>query len=147
MESTPASRVLVVAHRTAGTPALLQAVAERAARGPATFTLLVPRSPHGVHRVVDPEDTVSEEAELVLELALPLIEEAAGSRVEGIIGDPQPLDAIQDAVNLRGFDEIIISTLPARVSRWLRIDLPSKVSGLGLPVKTVTATSGDLGEG
>lgn len=147
MEPTAPSKVLVVAHRTAGTPALLKAVADRAARGPATFTLLVPRSPHGLHRVVDPEDTVSEEAELVLELALPLIEEAAGSRVEGIIGDPQPLDAIQDAVNLRGFDEIVISTLPARVSRWLRIDLPSKVAGLGLPVTTVTATSGDIGEG
>jgi hypothetical protein len=147
MESSAPSRVLVVAHRTAGTPALLEAVRERAARGPAMFTLLVPRSPHGLHRVVDPEDTVSEEAELVLELALPLLEEAAGSPVEGIIGDPQPLDAVQDAVNLRGFDEIIVSTLPTRVSRWLRMDLPSKLSGLGLPVTTVTATAGEVGEG
>jgi hypothetical protein len=75
----------------------------------------------------------------VLELALPLLEDAAGAPVEGIIGDPEPLNAVQDAVNLRGFDEIIISTLPKRVSRWLRLDLPSKVSGLGLPVTTVTA--------
>ena len=47
------------------------------------------------------------------------------------------MDAIQDAVNVRGFDEVIISTLPARVSKWLRLDLPSKVGGLGLPVTTV----------
>jgi hypothetical protein len=75
----------------------------------------------------------------VLDLALPLLEDAAGGHVEGMIGDAEPLNAIQDAVNLNGFDEIIISTLPKRVSRWLHIDLPSKVNGLGLPVTTVTA--------
>ena len=75
----------------------------------------------------------------MLELALPLLEEAAGGHVEGIIGDPEPLAAIHDAVNVRGFDEIILSTLPKRVSRWLHLDLPRKVSGLGLPLTTVTA--------
>jgi hypothetical protein len=88
---------------------------------------------------VDPEDQEAGEAQTVLDLALPLLEEAAGTHVEGLIGDPEPLNAIQDAVNLHGFDEIIISTLPARVSRWLHLDLPSKVGGLGLPVTTVTA--------
>ena len=57
-----------------------------------------------------------------------------------MVGDPEPLNAVQDAVNLHGFDEIIVSTLPARVSRWLRLDLPSKLGGLGLPVTTITAT-------
>ena len=129
----------MVAHKTAATPALLDAVRERAARAPAAFTLLVPNSAHGLHKVVDPEDTEAGEANQVLELALPLLEQAAGSHVEGMIGDPNPLDAIQDAVNLHGFDEIIISTLPTRVSKWLKLDLPSKVGGLGLPVTTVTA--------
>jgi len=141
MESSTSARVLVVAHKTAATPALLDAVRERAARGPAEFTLLVPNSAHGLHKVVDPEDTEAGEANQVLELALPLLEQAAGSHVEGMIGDPNPLDAIQDAVNLQGFDEIIISTLPTRVSKWLKLDLPSKLSGLGLPVTTVTAES------
>ena len=139
MESSTTARVLVVAHKTAATPALLDAVRERAARGPAQFTLLVPRSAHGLHKVVDPEDQETSEADQVLELAIPLLEQAARGHVEGMIGDPNPLDAIQDAVNLHGFDEIIISTLPTRVSKWLHLDLPSKAAGLGLPVTTVTA--------
>jgi hypothetical protein len=139
MESSTPTRVLVVANRTAATPALLDAVRERASRGPCTFTLLVPNAAHGLHRVVDPEDQGRSEAEETLELALPLLEKAAGSSVEGMIGDPEPLAAIQDAVNTRGFDELIISTLPKRFSRWLRLDLPHKAGGLGLPVTTVTA--------
>jgi len=141
MEAAAQARVLIVAHRTAATPALLDAVAARAAAGPATFTLLVPRTPRGLHRVMDPEDTDESEAQEVLELAIPLLEEAAGSPVEGKIGDPNPADAIQDAVNIDGYDEIIISTLPARVSRWLNLNLPSKLTPLGLPITTVTAKS------
>jgi hypothetical protein len=139
MESaqTP-SRVLVVAHKTAATQPLLDAVRERAAKGPATFTLLVPNPAHGLHKAVDPEDLDSSEAQGVLDDALPKLSDAAGSKVEGMIGDPDPSAAIQDAINLRGFDEVIISTLPSKVSRWLHLDLPSKVSGLGLPVQTVT---------
>jgi hypothetical protein len=133
------ARVLVVANRTAATPALLGAVRERAARGPCTFTLLVPRSAHGLHRLADPEEQATDEADATLELALPLLAEAAGAPVAGQVGDPEPLAAIQDAINLQGFDEIIISTLPSRVSRWLKLDLPHKAAGLGLPVTTVTA--------
>ncbi len=139
MESSTPTRVLVVAHKTAATPALLEAVRERAARGNAKFTLLIPNPAHGLHRVVDPEDQDTGEAEQVLELALPLLEDAAGGPVESLIGDAEPLNAVQDAVNLHGFDEIIISTLPAKVSRWLKLDLPHKLEGLGLPITTVTA--------
>ena len=139
MPSDSAVRVLVVANRTAATPTLLKALEERAAQGPCRFSLLVPRSSHGLHRFVDPEDQGSGEAKDTLDLALPLIEEAVGGRVEGLIGDPDPLCAVEDAVNLHGFDEVIISTLSRRVSRWLRLDLPHKVSGLGLPVTVVTA--------
>jgi hypothetical protein len=139
MESSTPARVLVVANRTAATPPLIEAVHERAERGPCTFTLLVPHTAHGLHRVVDPEDQGMSEAEETLALAIPLLEKAAGGPVEGIVGDPEPLAAIQDAVNIHGFDEIIISTLPQRFSRWLRMDLPHKAAGLGLPVTTVTA--------
>jgi hypothetical protein len=141
MEASEPARVLIVAHRTAATPPLLEAVEKRAAQGPATFTLLVPNAPHGLHRVVDPEDTDESEAQMVLELALPLLERAVGAPVEGKIGNHNPFDAVHDAVNLDGYDEIIISTLPRRVSRWLRADLPSKLKPLGLPITTVIAPS------
>jgi hypothetical protein len=139
MES--AARVLVVANKTAATPNLIEAVRERAAKGPTEFTLLVPNATHGLHKLVDPEDQAQTEAETTIELALPLLEQAAGGPVDAMVGVPEPLAAIQDAVNLHGFDEVIISTLPTRVSKWLRLDLPHKVAGLGLPVTTVTATS------
>jgi len=139
MES--AARVLVVANKTAATPALLDAVRERAAKGPCEFTLLVPNTTHGLHTVVDPEDQSRGEAETVIELAIPLLEQASGGSVDAMIGVPEPLAAIQDAINLHGFDELIISTLPTRVSKWLKLDLPSKAAGLGLPVTTVTASS------
>ena len=127
-----------MAHKTAATQPLLDAVAERAARGPCTFTLLVPNAAHGLHKVADVEDEGASAAQGVLDAALPALSEAAGGPVAGILGDGDPVAAVHDAINLRGFDEIIISTLPTRVSRWLKLDLPSKVSGMGLPVSTVT---------
>ena len=136
--SQTARRVLVVAHKTAATRPLLDAVRERAAQGPAKFTLLVPNASHGLHKVVDPEDQDASEAQNTIDDALPKLTAAAGSPVEGIVGAPDPAVAIQDAVNLRGFDEIMVSTLSPKVSRWLKLDLPSKVSNLGLPVRTVT---------
>jgi len=139
MESV--ARVLVVANKTAATPALIDAVRERAARGACEFTLLVPNATHGLHKLVDPEDQSESEAETTIELAIPLLEEAAGVPVDAMIGVPEPLAAIQDAINIHGFDELIISTLPQRVSKWLKLDLPSKAAGLGLPVTTVIATS------
>jgi hypothetical protein len=139
MESSEVpTRVLVVAHKTAATQPLLDAVAERSSRGPCAFTLLVPNSAHGLHKVVDAEDQGTREAQGVLDAALPALSGAAGSAVAGILGDADPVAAVHDAINLHGFDEIIISTLPTRVSRWLKLDLPSKVSGMGLPVRTVT---------
>ena|SRR5437763_10180386 len=136
--SEPA-QVLVVAHQTAATDPLLDAVRERAARGPARFHLVVPRQPHGMHKVVDPIEAGTREAQLVLDDALPKLSDAAGQVVEGSVGDPEPLMAIQDEVNLGDYDEIIVSTLPLGISRWLKLDLVSKVKALGLPVTHVLA--------
>jgi hypothetical protein len=133
--------VLVVAHQTAATPGLLDAVRERSERGPAKFHLVVPRMPHGMHKLVDPQDTGEDEAQQVLAGALPKLSEAAGSEVTGALGDSEPLMAIHDAVNLGHYDEIIISTLPLGISRWLKLDLVSKAKGLGLPVTHVEAPS------
>jgi hypothetical protein len=130
MPSPAPPRVLIVAYRTAATPLLLNAVRARAARSDASFVLLVPR-PYW-----DPD---TEEATATLELAIPLLEEAVGGHVDGVIGDTDPFAAVQDAVTKMGIDEIIISTLPARVSQWLRRDLPHRVERFGLPVTVVTA--------
>lgn len=137
MRSRSPSRVLIVAHQTADSPELLEAVARRADHDPCLFTLLVPASSHGLHRVVDPEDHGRAEAEARLTAALPALSKAAGQEVVGVVGSHDPLAAVQDALNLFGFDEVIISMLPARLSRWLHLDLSRKVRALGVPVSEV----------
>jgi hypothetical protein len=135
------ANVLVVAHQTAATAPLLDAIRERAQRGPARFHLVVPRRPHGLDKVANPQEAGEEDARRVLADALPKLTAAAGTEVTGDIGDSEPLAAIEDAINLGDYDEIIISTLPLGLSRWLKLDLISKVRGLGPPVTHVLASS------
>lgn len=131
------AHVLLVANRTAVEEGLCDAVRERVRRGPATFHLVVPAHPHGLHKVVDPQEGDEGEAAHVLADALPALSAAAGGPVTGHVGDAEPLMAISDAVNRDRYDEIVISTLSRRVSRWLHLDLVSKARGLGLPVTHV----------
>ena len=78
--------------------------------------------------------------ERVLALALPLIEDAADGAAEGSVSyRHDPMDAIEDALHYGNFHEIILSTLPHSVSRWLHVDLPHRVAHLGLPLTTVIA--------
>jgi len=124
------AHVLVVAHRTAATPRLLEEVRRRAQQSRCRITLLVPR-PYW-----DPD---TEEAELVIELAVPLLEEAAGRHVEAVVGADDPVDAVREFMATDEVDEIIVSTLPQRVSHWLRRDVPSRMQAIGVPVTVVTA--------
>jgi hypothetical protein len=141
MEASSSARVLVVAHKTAATPALLDAVRERAARGPARFHLLVPNPHHPSWRPAEASHPDVTEGEQVLALALPLIEEACGGGpVDGSVSPRHdPMDAIEETLHEEDFDEIILSTLPRAVSRWLHLDLPRRVAHLGLPLTTVIA--------
>jgi hypothetical protein len=123
-----------VANRTAATPALIDEVRRRASEATCRFTLLVPRAFW---------DADTEESAITLELAIPLLDEAAGSHVESLIGDTDPFAAVSGALANGDYDEIIISTLPARVSHWLHLDLPARVQRLGLPVTVITARKAD----
>jgi hypothetical protein len=130
--------VLVVANKTAATPTLIAAVRERAAASPAQFVLLVPNPDHLVF------DRVGEDishGQQVLALALPLLESAAGAEVEGRVAhSPNAYDVIEEELEARTYDEVILSTLPTHVSHWLHLDLPRRVAELGYPVTTVTAS-------
>ena len=136
------ANVLVVAHQTAATEPLLDAVAERAAKSPARFHLVVPSRPHGLDKVMDPADHGWDEATRAMEDALPKLSAAARQQVTGEVGDAEPLMAIQDALTRGHYDEIIISTLPLGISRWLHLDLISKARALGPPVTHVLAPGG-----
>ena len=126
------ARILILAHRTAATPPLIAAVRDRATEGSCEFTLLVPDSD------ADPGD-----ARETLELAIPLLEDAAGGRVEALIGEGDAFAAVRRAHEQEPFDEAIISTLPTSVSRWLRVDVPARVRRLGLPVTVITPRRAD----
>src|SRR5207302_4832046 len=109
--------VLIVADQTADSPRLRDAVTRRAREGPCSFTLLVPRLSHRLHQVVDPKDDAATQAFARLRAAVPLLSQAAGRPIVGMIGSHEPLATIQDALNLLGFDEVILSMPPARISQ------------------------------
>jgi nucleotide-binding universal stress UspA family protein len=145
------SRVLVVANQTLTGHDLLELIKDRMAKEPCEFSLLVPatlrahRSPEapvpGINAPLDTEDDNYAEARDRLELGLSALQRL-GATVDGSVGDADPVKAIQEVLARRRYDEIILSTLPSGVSRWLRQDLPHKVERrFHLPVTVVTATT------
>lgn len=138
------ARVLIVAHKTADSDELAEAVAARASESACSFTLMVPAMPRGLRRVGAPQDYDYQGAERRLSRALPLLSQAAGAEVVGIVGSHEPFAAVKDAMKLLGFDEVIVSMLPAARSRWQREELPRKIRGLGVAVTEVFAADSGI---
>ena len=151
------SSILVVANQTLGGKALgahlrRAIAADRSVR----FVVIVPVAApvldvggamgamSGV-AMIDPslQDHLSDVAEDRLRVVLEWLR-AAGADAEGsVVGDP--MAAMHAAVASHTFDEIVISTLPARVSGWLRQDLAHRAARrFSVPVTTITATDDTL---
>jgi hypothetical protein len=152
-------RILVVANRTLVGDRLLDAIKARVAEGPCEFTLLVPAiastrsgsvdsSAEGVTwrgmagqagDVLLPRREYAR-AQQRLEYGLDRLRQVGATVSGGEVASSNALNAIRDALRGREFDEIVISTLPSGVSRWLHQDLPHRVQRtFSLPVTVITA--------
>jgi len=134
MEASVRRRTLIVANRTANTPELRAEIRRRAREQPTQFALLVPNIRS---RAAD---------DWTLDRATALLAEDAGGPVEGMPGDEDPFEAVKQALELGGFDDVVISTLPQRTSEWLRRDLPHRVERLGVPVTVITQRRPSVGD-
>jgi hypothetical protein len=133
--------ILVVANQTAESDELLGALKAKADEGECEFTLLVPATPHGVSWAAD-MFAGEEEAEEHLEAMVKRLRNIGLPIKEAKVGDPDALAAIQDVCNFGKYDQVIVSTLPLHVSKWLKLDLPHKVEhATGLPVMHVEASA------
>lgn len=133
-------RYLVVANQTLGGEHLADEVRGRVAAGPCRFHIVVPATQPKDHPVWT-EGEARTLARERLDRARARFREL-GAEADGEVGDERPLDAVRDAVLGREFDEVILSTLPAGISRWLGQDLVHKVErALDLPVTHIIGES------
>ena len=153
-------RYLVVANQTLGGEELWDAIRERMAGGDCHFHLLVPATPAGQ---LDPRFSAAEDEldeadprDLGEDLGRRLARERMrsqldrmrelGASVSGEIGVADPVDAVRVVLHRWEFDEVILSTLPGRRSRWLAADLPTKIRrGFKLQVTQVTGATAAKG--
>lgn len=162
-------RVLVVANETLGGRELLLMLEHlNSPRGLSSFHLVVPAT-HSDNFAATPlvdergrvvmDQAGMDEAKQRLEAGMKLIE-GIGADVTGEIGPPDPLVAVRNVIRLEHqrrqhdltaseragtvpfpFAEILVSTLPHRASRWLRMDLPHRLArSVDIPVRHVVCT-------
>jgi len=148
-------RYAIVANQTLDSDLLVHVVQARAAQGPAEFWLVVPATPvkdlasnavaipmpvmGGTLALPHPPAEARKLAQAKLDAALRKLGEA-GVTAQGAVGDPDPLRAVEDAASGRDFDEIVVVTLPTRMSLWMHQDLPDRLAHhFHVPV-TVVAT-------
>jgi hypothetical protein len=112
------THVLVVANQTVDSSELLDALRQRAERGPIHVTMLAPCS--FAERGQATERLQSATADL----------EAAGIEAATVLGDADPIVAVQEEWNPGRYDEVIVCTLAKGSSQWLQVDLPHRVAKL-----------------
>jgi GABA permease len=130
------TKLLVIANRTIESEEIRSALLNRAACGPVQVTLVAPASSGGGSMRARRAATAER-----LEAAVQGLREA-GVRVEGVLGDSDPMLALQDTWDPCRYDEVIVATLPTGVSRWMAADLPHRVERLtGARVTHIVATA------
>jgi hypothetical protein len=126
-------RYLVVANQTLGGGVLIEKVRACLKEGPCRFHIVVPATP-SAEQLTWTEGEATAIAQDRLDHALARFEEL-GAETDGEVGDKNPILAIRDALQDEQFNEILLSTLPPGISKWLKLDLPSRVaSHFNLPV-------------
>jgi len=131
---------LVVAHQTATSPELRRRVQAILRDDPgAEFAVLLPAAQSGFH-IIEDEEVAREESLRRAEEARAMLESAGAKVTRTQVGSSHPYDAIEDELREHPvYDALVICTLPAGISRWLRQDLPHKAEKFGLPVRHVVA--------
>jgi hypothetical protein len=133
------TKVLVIANRTVGSEEVRAAVTSRAAAGPLHVTLVAPVS-SGAGSLRERRAAT----ERRLERAVARLR-AFGVTVEGIVGDADPMVAVQEVWDPRRFDEVVVVTLPPGMSQWMAADLPRRIERLtGARVTRVVVTRAGL---
>jgi hypothetical protein len=129
------TKILVLANETIAGGKLLDAILEHKGED-VSFHVVVPRAtPRHGNIVYD--EVVRDSAQVRVDLARAWMEEN-GIESTGEVGDPDPFLAAADAIAHEGIDAVIVSTLPAASSGWLRRDLPERLrQDTGLPVEHV----------
>ena len=145
-------RYLVIANQTLAEAELTEAIRQRLEAGPSSFYVLVPNTKAG-----DLAARIAKGAPIAPAVADATVDALAtehaqhrlgqllndlrqhGAEVDGDLGDADPLMAVTELLEHQKFDEIILSTLPQPISKWLGMDLPHRLHRhSGLPVTTIT---------
>jgi hypothetical protein len=128
VEARDSRRILIVAHKSVATPALVNTVRRRREAGPCTFALLIPDASSPIV------------AAWTVRGARRMLSKTIGAPVDGIVAEGDDAYAgIAAAVRVAEYDEILLSILSGPGSGWLHEDLPARVEALGIPLTVVMA--------
>ena len=137
-------RVLVVANETVGGEELLSAISTMALQDRTQFHVVCPALNSRLRTYTSDEDPAREAAQTRLDVTLARLA-SVGIEASGVVGDGDPLVAVDDAVRTFGPNEIVISTHPPGRSNWLEKGVVDSVGArYDVPVRHVVVELPDL---